>query len=169
MKLDPRRIAVGLAGFCAFLNLYAPQAVLPLLAQEFSAGGGKASLAVGVALLLPKEQHFDRSDGLGASARQMVRHLKNPHLVATYAIGSGVLFNFVAIFTYVSFHLAAPPFGLSPTFLGAIFVVYLVGAAVTPLTGRTVPRFGRRPLMLGVLAMWAGGLLLSAVPARPVL
>src|SRR5207302_2000952 len=237
MKLDPRRIAVGLAGFCAFLNLYAPQAVLPLLAQEFSAGAGKASLAVtastlaialiapftgvvadvlgrkrviiaamfalivptamaafaadldglifwrfvqglvlppvfavtvayigeewppaqaigvtglylsatglggfagrfatgvladlfdwrrafialavltaglavGVALLLPTERQFRRSEGLVASARQMLRHLANPQLVATYAIGAGVLFNFVAIFTYASFHLAAPP------------------------------------------------------------
>src|SRR5207302_9868526 len=58
MKLDPRRIAVGLAGFCAFLNLYAPQSVLPLLAQEFAAGAAKVSLAVtastlAIALIAP--------------------------------------------------------------------------------------------------------------------
>ena len=53
-----------------------------------------------------------RSEGLGASARQMLRHLKNPQLLATYAIGFGVLFNFIAVFTYVSFHLAAPPYRL---------------------------------------------------------
>ena len=31
-----RRLAVGLAGYCAFINLYSPQAVLPLLSQEFA-------------------------------------------------------------------------------------------------------------------------------------
>ena len=39
----------------------------------------------------------------------------------------------VATFTYVNFYLAAPPFGLSTAALGLLFVVYLVGAVVTPL------------------------------------
>ena len=56
------------------------------------------------------------------------RHLRNPRLLAIYAVGFGTLFNFVALFTYVGFVLAAPPFNLSPTLLGAIFVTYLVGA-----------------------------------------
>ena len=62
-----------------------------------------------VALLLPREKHFVRSEGLATSARQMLRHLKNPQLLATFAIGFGVLFNFIGVFTYVSFHLAGPP------------------------------------------------------------
>ena len=33
-----------------------------------------------VALLLPREKDFVRSEGLGASARQMLRHLRNPQL-----------------------------------------------------------------------------------------
>ena len=57
----------------------------------------------------------------------MLAHLRNPRLLATYAVGFGVLFNFIATFTYLSFHLAAPPFNHSPAFLGSIFVVYLVG------------------------------------------
>jgi predicted MFS family arabinose efflux permease len=74
--------------------------------------------AVMVMLLLPAERKFVRSKGMRASARQMLRHLRNPQLLATYAIGFGVLFNFIAIFTYVSFHLAAPPFSFSSTMLG---------------------------------------------------
>ena len=61
-----------------------------------------------VAALLPRERGFDFR-GIGASVRQMLR-LKDPQLVATYAIGFGTLFNFIAMFTYVSFHLAAPPY-----------------------------------------------------------
>ena len=60
--------------------------------------------------LLPREKKFIRSEGLAASARQMLAHFRNPQLVATYAVGFGVLFNFIATFTYVSFHLADAPY-----------------------------------------------------------
>ena len=38
-----RSTAVGLAGFCAFLNLYSPQALLPSLAAEFGVGAAAIS------------------------------------------------------------------------------------------------------------------------------
>jgi MFS transporter, YNFM family, putative membrane transport protein len=297
MRFDARRSAVLLAGFCAFVNLYATQAVLPVLAQEFAAAAAEASLtvtapalavaltapftgavadvlgrkrviaismfalivptvmvglapnlhamvawrfvqglllppifavtvayiaeewpraqaiavtgmytsaggfggflgrliagmvtdhfgwrraflllaaltfalAVGVAILLPTERHFVRSPGFFSSARQMLRHLRSPQLVATYAVGFGVLFTFIATFTYINFHLAASPFNLSATALGSIFVVYLAGAAVTPLAGRIAGRFGRRRLVLVAIAVWIGGLLLTLVVSLPAI
>jgi YNFM family putative membrane transporter len=294
MPVDPRQVAIAVAGFCAFLNLYSPQALLPALAREFAVGPaeissimtasalaiavtapftgaiadvlgrkqviGAAMLAVVVpmigaalaadvlqliawrfvqglllppifavavayigdewppadvarvagiyivgaslggfcgrlvpgvlgdlvgwraaflvlaalsftgavlvALLLPRETRFVRSEGLAASARQMLRHLKNPQLVATYAIGFGVLFNFIAVFTYVSFHLAGPPYYFSSTLLGLIFVTYLGGTAIAPLTGWMVSRLGRRRFVLAVIAAWACGVVLLL--ARPI-
>jgi MFS transporter, YNFM family, putative membrane transport protein len=65
----------------------------------------------------------------------------------------------------VNFHLAAPPYGLSPSGLGAIFAVYLMGFLVSPLTGRGIARFGRRRLVLGAIALWAGGLALTLLPS----
>jgi MFS transporter, YNFM family, putative membrane transport protein len=127
-----------------------------------------AVIAVAVALL-PKERRFVPSEGLAAALRQMLSHLRNPRLIATYAIGFGVLFTFMSIFTYVSFYLAAPPFNLSPTLLGTLFVTYLAGVAVTPLSGRLVARFGRRPLAVGVIAIWIAGLMLSLVPSIPLI
>ena len=43
MAVDPRKIAVAIAGFCTFLNLYSPQALLPALAREFSVGAAEIS------------------------------------------------------------------------------------------------------------------------------
>ena len=86
--------------------------------------------ALAVAMILPRERSFVRSQGLAASLRQMLRHLRDPRLVATFGIGFGVLFNFLATFTYVSFHLAAPPYGFSSALLGAIFVTYLAGTVM---------------------------------------
>jgi MFS transporter, YNFM family, putative membrane transport protein len=121
----------------------------------------------GVLWLLPHERSFRRSAGLLASARQMVGHCKNPWLRATYGVGFGVLFAFIATFTYVNYYLAAPPFGLSPASLGAIFVVYLLGAVLTPLTGAGVRRLGRRRLVLSLIALWALSLALTLLASLP--
>src|SRR5580704_9748473 len=43
MSLDLRSFAIATAGFCAFVNLYSPQALLPELAGEFNVGPGEIS------------------------------------------------------------------------------------------------------------------------------
>jgi predicted MFS family arabinose efflux permease len=124
--------------------------------------------AVVVAFLLPRERRFHSAEGLRTSIRQMLHHLENPQLLATYAIGFGVLFNFIAVFTYVSFHLAAPPYSFSPTLLGAIFVTYLAGAVIAPAAGWAIARFGRRAFTVAVVLVWMGGsalLLAAPLPA----
>jgi MFS transporter, YNFM family, putative membrane transport protein len=120
--------------------------------------------AIIVALTLPHERQFVRSGGLADSLKQMLRHLRDPQLVATYAIGFGVLFNFIATFTYVSFHLAAPPYLFSPTLLGALFLTYLASSPIVPWVGRAIVLFGRRPFVLGVIALWIVGVLLLLAP-----
>ena len=125
--------------------------------------------AIIVALTLPRERQFVRSGGLADSFKQMLRHLRDPQLVATYAIGFGVLFNFIATFTYVSFHLAAPPYLFSPTLLGALFLTYLASSPIVPWVGRAIVLFGRRPFVLGVIALWIVGVLLLLAPPVSVI
>lgn len=125
--------------------------------------------ALALMALLPHERKFVRSDGFRASARQMLAHFRNRQLLAVFAVGFGVLFNFIATFTYVSFHLAALPYNLSATWLGAIFVTYLAGSAVTPWAGWAVGRFGRRRFMVRVIALWAAGIALTLAPPLPLI
>ena len=121
--------------------------------------------AVIVTSMLPRERQFVRSGGILLSLSQMFRHFRDRRLVATFAIGFGVLFNFIAVFTYVSFHLAGPPYFFSPTLLGALFLTYLVASPLLPWTGRAIALFGRRRLVLGTIVVWiAGALLLLAPP-----
>lgn len=126
--------------------------------------------AIIVARMLPPERNFVREGGFLSSLRQMLRHLRDPQLIATYAIGFGVLFNFIATFTYVSFHLAAPPYLFSPTLLGALFFTYLASSPIVPWVGRAIALFGRRPFVLGVIALWIiGALLLLAGPISVIM
>lgn len=131
--------------------------------------GVTACCAIAIVLLLPREKRFVKATSLAASLRQMLRHLGNPRLLATYAVGFGVLFNFIATFTYVNFLLAAPPYNLSPAALGSIFIVYLVGTAIAPLTGRAIARFGRRLFAISAITTWIGGILLTLVPSLPAI
>jgi MFS transporter, YNFM family, putative membrane transport protein len=117
-----------------------------------------------VTLALPRERSFVRSGGLLASARQMLAHLRDPRLLAIYAVGFGVLFNFIATFTYVSFHLAAAPYFFTPTMLGALFATYLSGSFIVPWVGRAILLFGRRRFILGVIAVWICGALMLLAP-----
>lgn len=109
------------------------------------------------------------ASGFATSLRTMARHLRNPRLLATFAVGFAILFAFVAIFTYVTFHLAGAPYSLSPTALGAIFVVYLAGALVTPWSGPAVMRFGRRRVAALTIALWCAALALTLVPSLPAI
>ena len=122
-----------------------------------------------VTLALPREKSFVRSAGFFISLRQMVSHLRNPRLLAIYAVGFGVLFNFIAAFTYVSFHLAGPPYYFTPTLLGALFATYLGGSIAVPWVGRPIIIFGRRRFVLGIIAIWmCGALILLAPPVAAI-
>jgi len=122
-----------------------------------------ALAAISVMVLMPRERNFVPSAGPVHALRHILGHIFDPRLDVIFVVGFGVLFSFVATFTYVNFYLAAPPFNLSAAALGTIFVVYLVGVATTPLTGRLMRRFGRCRLVIGALTLSIGGLLLTLI------
>jgi MFS transporter, YNFM family, putative membrane transport protein len=159
----------SVGGFC---GRFITGAVADLVGWRASFGAVALLTLIGaliVTLALPRERRFVRSGGFADSAWQMLAHLRNPRLLAIYAVGFGVLFNFIATFTYVSFHLAAPPYYFSPTLLGALFATYLGGSLAVPWVGRAIVLFGRRRFVLGIIAVWiAGALLLLAPPVVPI-
>jgi predicted MFS family arabinose efflux permease len=122
-------------------------------------------MAAAIAAWLPPETRFRRgaiAEHSGwAAARE---HLRNKPLLATFAVGFCVLFSMVATFTYVTFYLADPPFGLRPAALGSIFIVYLIGAAVTPATGSAIGRFGSRAALAAAIGAGIGGVALTLIP-----
>ena len=77
-------------------------------------------------------------------AAQMRMLLRNPRLVATFAVGFNILFSLVGVFTWITFQLSAAPFFLSTAALSSLFFVYLIGLVVTPGAGALIPRVGLR-------------------------
>ncbi len=99
----------------------------------------------------------------------MLRHLRNPDLLVTFGIGFNILFALVATFTYVTFHLAARPYGLSTSELSLLFAVYLVGLVATPAGGVLLTRIDLRTGILASLVLSLSGVLLTLAPSLRII
>jgi predicted MFS family arabinose efflux permease len=118
-------------------------------------------MAVVIAVAMPKERRFRPLYGFGRALKSFPAHLSNRRLLATYAVGFGVLFSLVSVFTFINFRLAAPPYRMGPAALGLIFVVYLGGVVMSPVAARLSTRFGRKRVMAVVGPIIMVGLLLT--------
>src|SRR6266704_5299307 len=110
--------------------------------------------AIAFALLLPAQRHAlaRRQDGGG-----LRRHLADPALRPLYLAGFVLMAGFVTVYNYLGYRLLRPPFDLSPTLVGLIFLTYLIGTAASALAGRLADRYGARLVLAGavLLAMLA--------------
>ncbi len=117
-----------------------------------------------VAHWLPHERHRHHIHAEASWSAQivgMLQHLRNPRLVATFAVGFNILFSLVGIFTYITFYLAASPFRLSTEALSYLFVVYLIGLIVTPAAGYLIGHVGLRAGLAGAIGLSLAGVLLT--------
>lgn len=122
--------------------------------------------ALFLAWVLPKERQFRPvSGGLGATLGAYRDHLGNARLLATCGVAFGMLFSQVATFTFINFVLTDAPYDLSPSQLGGMFAVYLVGMVTTPLAARASVHIGRRAALAGSIGTSACGLVLTLLPS----
>jgi YNFM family putative membrane transporter len=128
-----------------------------------------AAVAGVLTMWLPRES-ARRAPQHAAAGRGSIGHLfRNRRLIATCGVGFSVLFSQVAMFTYVTFHLAAAPYHLSTVALSWLFVTYLVGAIVTPFAGHWNDHYGHRTGIALAMAIGGAGALLTLVPSLPAI
>lgn len=116
--------------------------------------------------ILPASARFERRpfspQGL---VRAYVDHLRAPAIGLLLAEGFLLMGIFMAVYNYIGFRLLAPPYGLSQSITGSIFLLYIVGMISSPWAGALAARLGRpRTLTLHVLLMLAGVLLAATTP-----
>jgi predicted MFS family arabinose efflux permease len=111
----------------------------------------------------------DPPSPIATFTHQLLTLFRLPRLVATFAVGFNVLFSLVAVFTWITFHLAAPPFSLSTTALSSLFFVYLVGLLVTPAAGYLITRTGLRTGIAAAMLLSMLGVVLTLAPSITVI
>ena len=73
--------------------------------------------------------------------------------------------SFVTVYNYVSFRLLAPPYELSQTVVGLIFLFYIVGSFSSSWFGHLAGRLGRRRVFwVPIVVLLAGVILTAAAP-----
>ena len=129
------RVAIGTIGVLGILSMFAFRA------------------------LLPPSRHFVPRRGLGFAHHRaaLARQFARPSLPALFLMGFVLMGSFVTLYNYIGYRLLAPPYQLSQSAIGAIFVVYLTGVVASPWSGRMADAFGRgRVLTGGIVIMLIG-------------
>ena len=116
------------------------------------------------AVLLPPSRRFTAEHGLspGHLARAFAVHFRDPGLIQLFLVPFLLMGAFIATYNYLSYRLIEPPFNLSQSLSGAIFLVYLLGGPASAWFGRLGGRHGRGRWMGIAMALMLAGLALTA-------
>jgi len=117
--------------------------------------------AAAAVVLLPAEARPAGKSDTGPGYLELMRR---PDLLRTFAVGFGSLFVFGATFNYLPFYLSAPPFSADTNRITLLYLTYIVGVIIAPLSGRFSNRFGNGLTMILGSLTFAAALLLSHVP-----
>lgn len=112
-------------------------------------------------ICLPRPRNFKPS---GISFRLWLDGMKgglaNGRLLPIYAVAFLLLGGYVTLFNYIGYLLGKPPYGLSQSVIGMLFVFQLVGSWSSFLFGKLADRHSRAGLIiLGVVLALAGAAL----------
>jgi YNFM family putative membrane transporter len=119
---------------------------------------------------LPESRHFQRQR---ANPRALLHpfatHLRDPGLRALFAEAFLLMGGFVTLYNYLGYRLIAPPYDLSHTAIGTIFVIYLVGTFSSTFVGDLAGRLGRRKVLWAMIMIMLGGSVVTLSESLPVI
>ncbi|MGG0845709.1 MFS transporter [Peribacillus simplex] len=124
---------------------------------------GALSLIISLAFwwMLPPSQHAVR---VGVSFSRiktsLINNLRNGRLVLLFGMAFLLMGSFVTVYNFVGIPLMGPPYHLSQTLIGFIFIIYLVGTFSSTWMGKLADQYSRRlVLLIGIAIMLMGALL----------
>lgn len=115
--------------------------------------------------LLPRSQHFEPSlVSFGKDIQGFLYHLKNPALLVVFGLGAILQISFTGVWTYLPFHLEAPPYSMSLQAISYLFFAYGIGVIGSPLAGRAAERWGLRRVRLAGVCILSAGIFMTLSP-----
>ncbi len=108
---------------------------------------------------LPRSVHFEPQPLVPAHLFALfVDHLRDPGLRLMFFEGFLLMGTFVTVYNYIGYRLVAPPYNLSQSAVGAIFIVYLVGVFSSAWVGDLGGRLGRGKVFWAPIVLMSAGL-----------
>ena len=107
---------------------------------------------------LPTSAHFQpRKFAVVKLGKYLISQFNEPGLIYLFGTGFLLMGSFVSLYNYIGFQLIAPPYSLSQTIVGFIFIVYIVGTFSSTWMGMLADQHGRRKILqLSLLILLIG-------------
>lgn len=95
------------------------------------------------------------------------RNIHNVVLIALCVIGFICMGSFVTLYNFIGYPLVSPPFNLSHTLAGCIFIVYLVGTFSSAFMGKMADKIGHKKALLVSMLIFISGDILTLAETLP--
>jgi YNFM family putative membrane transporter len=95
--------------------------------------------------------------------------LAQPGLLRMIVVGFGAFFVFSSTFNYLPFYLSSPPFSVRTEVITLMYLAYLMGIVIGPLSGKLSDRIGSGATMLAGSSLCAVALAASLIPSLVVI
>ncbi len=175
-EVDPGSIglAMGLAiggnGLGGMVGRLLTALLTDLLSWRWAMGAigvlGVAATAIFWRTLPPSRHFVPHNTRVGALLETFGNQLREPRLLALFVEGFLLMGAFVTTYNYATYHLLAPPYSLSQSTAGLIFLVYLGGIFASAWIGARADRVGRGRMLLSMFALMLVGVGLTLL--RPL-
>lgn len=113
---------------------------------------------------LPPEPPSPREAGSPPGFRALLRH---GDLQMIFVVAMAAFFVFSSVFNYLPFYLAGPPLSAPSGKITLMYLAYVIGIVVAPLTGRLSNRIGNGPTMAAGALVCGLSLAVTLVPRLP--
>ncbi|RLQ93827.1 MFS transporter [Falsibacillus albus] len=112
----------------------------------------------------PRGHNEKKASGWRSAWNAYQSHLKSKKLLALVLLAFLLMGSFVTLYNYIGFMLEAPPYELSQTLIGFIFIVYITGTFSSVYMGKKADLHGNAPILKISLALMMLGAVLTLIP-----
>ena len=95
--------------------------------------------------------------------------LLRPELLRMFAVAFGAFFVFSSTFNYLPFYLATPPLSARTEVITLMYLAYVVGIVIAPISGKVSNQLGSGATMVLGSSIFALALSASLIPSLPVI
>lgn len=125
-------------------------------------GGLYLFIGIWFFLAIPLSRNFRPHKPLPHNlAGELLTNLRSPLVCQLYVIAFLLMGSFTAVYNYIAYPLMAPPYRLSQTAVGGIFLLYLLGTFSSTFMGSMADHYGRARILCLSIAIMLGGVLVT--------
>ncbi|WP_435686482.1 MFS transporter [Sedimenticola selenatireducens] len=122
-------------------------------------------ILVATFLALKQLPRQPKVDNIAREQPRFLSLLRRWELVRIYLAAAGGFFIFSSVFNYLPFRLAAEPFSFSTELITLLYLVYVMGIFMGPLSGRISNRIGSGNTLIGGTLLLGSSVALTLLPS----